>query len=252
MRKVRLTGSLGVELGAQLDLPAEGEPRSWALLAHCFTCGKDFKAARHVGRALAASGLGVLRLDFTGLGESEGEFAETTLTSNVEDLLAAAAWLERERQAPRLLVGHSLGGSAAMLAAPRLPSCRAVATIAASSDHRGLRRLLTERSEELRERGEIEVEIAGRRFRLRRSFLEDLERFDLEQGVRDLGRALLLLHSPQDRIVDVEHAARLFRAARHPKSYVSLDGMDHLLLERDEGRYVGEVIAAWASRYLAR
>lgn len=250
VQKVRIPGPGGLELGGQLDLPASaaGAPRAWAVVTHCFTCGKDFKAVRYIGRTLAERGLGVLRLDFAGVGESEGELAATTLGGNVEDLLAACAWLAGERRAPGLLVGHSLGASAVLLAAARVPSCRAVATIAAASDHATLRGLREGAPDP--EAPEVEVAIAGRQVRLRRSFWQDLERHDVTQAVRGLGRALLLLHSPQDRVVDVEHAARLFRAARHPKSFVSLDGMDHLLLEREDARYVGEVIAAWSSRHV--
>ncbi len=240
----------GVDLSARLDLPADGEPAACALFAHCFTCGKDLKAAHNVSRALARENIAVLRFDFTGLGESQGDFADTSFTSNVEDLVDAAAYLEKTFRAPDILIGHSLGGAAVLQAASRIPSAKAVAVIAAPSDPGHVTRHLGDAADTVREKGEGTVTIAGRTFTLRRRFLEDLEATRMEETVADLRRALLVFHAPLDEVVAVDNAARIFRWARHPKSFVSLDTADHLLSDARDSRYVGEMIAAWARRYV--
>jgi putative redox protein len=241
-------GAFGDALSGRLELPG-GELRGHALFAHCFTCSKDLRAAREISRALAGHGFAVLRFDFTGLGESEGDFAGTDFSSNVGDLVAAADFLRAELEAPRLLVGHSLGGAAAIVAAARISEVRAVATIAAPSDAAHVREILLRANPELEGSEEAEVELAGRRFRIRRELLEDLDRQSVEAAVAGLGRPLLVLHAPEDEIVGIEHAERLFAAARQPKSLVALDGADHLLTGSADAERAGAVLGAWAGAY---
>ncbi len=239
----------GDTLSGIVDRP-HGGPRAWALFAHCFTCSKNLKAARRISEALCEAGIAVLRFDFTGLGQSEGEFADTNFSSNVEDLLAAAAFLESEYGAPSLLIGHSLGGTAVAQSAAALSSVAAVATIGAPASPSHVRRLLGDSETDLEKDGEAEVDLGGRRFRMRRQFLDDLEKHDLPGSLDELDKALLILHAPLDRIVDIENATELFVAAKHPKSFISLDDADHLLADERDSRYAGRVIAAWASRYV--
>jgi uncharacterized OsmC-like protein/fermentation-respiration switch protein FrsA (DUF1100 family) len=245
---LRFPAADGHELAGRLELPA-GRPRAHALFAHCFTCSKDSKAAAYVARALAGRGIAVLRFDFTGLGASEGEFADTTFSSNVEDVVCAARHLARDHGAPQILIGHSLGGAAMLAAAAQIPEARAVATIGAPFDPAHLARLI-EDPETLRERGEGLVDIGGRPFRIRRSLLDDLERHDPARSVGALRKALLVLHAPHDAVVNIDNAAKIFMAARHPKSFVSLDDADHLLTKPEDAAYAAEIIAAWSSRYL--
>lgn len=247
--RVTFPGADGSALVGRLHLPA-GEPVAYAVFAHCFTCGKDVHAAVRISAALAAQGIATLRFDFTGLGESEGDFAGTTFSGNVKDLVAACDWLRAEREAPRLLVGHSLGGAAVIAAAPGVPEVRAVATIAAPADPGHVRALLLPAVAEVEARGEAEVSIAGRPFRIKKDFLDDLARQESGAAIGALGRALMVLHSPADTLVDIDQARRIFQAARHPKSFVSLDGADHLLSSRDDARWAGGLIAAWAARYV--
>lgn len=247
--KVTFQGAAGEQLAGRLDLPT-GRVRACVLFAHCFTCSKDLPAVTRISRALAARGFAVLRFDFTGLGGSEGEFANTNFSSNVQDLVAAAGFLRQRLEAPELLVGHSLGGAAVLVAAHEIPECRAVATIGAPADPGHVRHLLSGRLEEIEERGEADVELAGRTFTLRKQFLDDLERQEHEHLIGRLGRALLVFHAPTDEVVGIDNARRIFEAARHPKSFVSLDDADHLLTGRRDAEYVSEVLAAWASRYL--
>jgi len=239
----------GQQLTALLQEPT-GQARDYALFAHCFTCSKDSRAARRIAEELAAHGIAVLRFDFTGLGSSEGEFANTTFSSNVADLVAAADHLRNTRRAPALLIGHSLGGAAMLAAAARIPEARAVVTIGAPSDPSHVTNLFADRVAAIRERGEGEVELAGRVFRIRRDFLDDVAEQRLLPQVGTLGKALLILHSPIDQVVAVDNAADLFTAARHPKSFVSLDDADHLLSRQRDARYAADVIGAWAQRYL--
>jgi putative redox protein len=247
--EIRFTGAQGDELAARLDLPA-GPPRAYALFAHCFTCSKDTVAAARIAAALAARGIATLRFDFTGLGGSGGDFANTNFSSNVEDLLAAAAWLAAYRGPVRLLIGHSLGGAAMLAAAAQLPEAKAVATIGAPADPAHVTRLLADRAADIKAEGEAEVELAGRRFRIRKQFLDDLA--GQEQGARlaRLGKALLVMHAPLDDIVGIDNASRIFLAAKHPKSFVSLDDANHLLTRRRDAEYAAGVIAAWAERYI--
>ncbi len=247
--KVTFPGSQGHTLAARLDRP-HGVPMAYALFAHCFTCGKDVVAARRISRALAGCGLAVLRFDFTGLGASEGEFSATTFSSNVADLVAGADWLRRNHGAPRVLVGHSLGGAAVLAAAGEIPEVAAVATIAAPSDPAHVRQHFDDVGEETAAEGRATVRVGGRDLTVGRDFLDDIERWDLLARVRRLRAALLVFHGPLDAVVPIEHARRLFEAAKHPKSFVSLDAADHLLSEEADSYYVATVLSAWVSRYL--
>lgn len=233
-----------------LELPLNQKPHNFVLFAHCFTCDKNLLAVKNIGRALTANGFGVMRFDFTGLGESEGDFADTNFSGNVEDLIAAAEFLKEEYNAPSLLVGHSLGGAAVLFAAQALPSVRAVATIAAPSSPQHVKHLLKSNISEIETNGYSEVDIGGRNFTIKAQFLKDLDSKNLKEVVRDLKKPLLITHSPQDKIVEIYNAEELYVAARHPKSFISLDGADHLLSSKNDSKYVGEVISAWALRYL--
>ncbi|MPZ55114.1 MAG: alpha/beta fold hydrolase [Rhizobiales bacterium] len=239
----------GLELAGLLDLPM-AEPRAYALFAHCFTCGKDVHAARRIAEALTALGIAVLRFDFTGLGASEGEFANTTFSSNVADLVAAADHLRRTRRAPALLIGHSLGGAAVLAAAGDVPEARAVATIAAPCDPKHVTGLFRDHVDRIKAQGEVDVALAGRPFRIRREFLDDVAEQNLTQRIAELRKALLVFHSPVDEYVGIDNASCIFLAAKHPKSFISLDDADHLLSRRGDAAYVAHVIAAWAERYL--
>jgi len=239
----------GDQLAATLDLPL-GVPDTYALFAHCFTCGKDILAAKRIAERLAGAGIAVLRFDFTGLGGSEGDFANTHFSSNVDDLVAAADHLRATRGAPAILIGHSLGGAAVLAAAERIPDARAVVTIASPFDPGHVTGLFKEQVASIREQGEVEVALAGRPFRIRREFLDDVAERKLHDHVANLRKALLVFHSPTDDIVGIDNASRIFLAAKHPKSFVSLAGADHLLSQKRDAIYVADVIAAWAERYL--
>jgi uncharacterized OsmC-like protein/pimeloyl-ACP methyl ester carboxylesterase len=239
----------GEKLAAVLDLP-EGTPRAYALFAHCFTCGKNVVAAKRIADALTGLGIAVLRFDFTGIGSSEGEFANTTFSSNVADLVAAADHLRKMRQAPALLIGHSLGGAAVLAAADAVEEARAVVTIAAPSDPGHVTHLFKDQLDAIGEHGEVEVALAGRPFRIRREFLADVAEQKLTDRIARLHKALLIFHSPTDDTVGIENAAHIFAAAKHPKSFISLTGADHLLTKRSDAVYVANVLAAWAERFL--
>jgi uncharacterized OsmC-like protein/fermentation-respiration switch protein FrsA (DUF1100 family) len=238
----------GHQLAARLEMPA-GPPRAYAIFAHCFTCSKESKAAAYIGQALAARGIAVLRFDFTGLGQSGGDFSESNFSSNVDDVVCAARFLHEQYRDAQILIGHSLGGAAVLAAAAELPEARAVATIGAPYEPRHIEHLLKNK-EELISRGEAMVDIGGRPFHIRKQFLDDLERHYPSKTIGALGKALLILHSPQDRIVNIDNAAKIFMAAKHPKSFVSLDDADHLLTTKEDAAYAAEVLAAWSSRYL--
>jgi putative redox protein len=247
--RFQFTGSEGQQLAAALDLP-EREPIAYALFAHCFTCGKDGLAARRIAAALSAKGVAVLRFDFTGLGSSEGDFANSTFSSNVVDLVLAAEHLRKARKSPAILIGHSLGGAAVLAAAARIPEARAVVTIAAPSDPAHVTGLFAERIEDIRRDGKAEVSLAGRPFRIRSEFLDDIAEHKLMADVAKLHKALLIMHAPTDDTVGIDNATRIFVAAKHPKSFVSLAGADHLLTQRSDSAYVADIIAAWVTRYL--
>lgn len=248
--RLSFEGATGNRLSARLSRPEEGAPAAYALFAHCFTCSKDLKPMVNIARAMCARGFGVLRFDFTGIGESEGDFADTDFSSNVGDLVAAASFMERELEAPAVLVGHSLGGSAVLRAAARIPAVRAVSTIGAPFEPGHVRHLFAGSLDEIEERGKADVVLAGRRFTVTRDFIEDLQEHGMTDAIRDLGRPLLIFHSPADRAVGIENAARIYQAARHPKSFVSIDEADHLLLEERDSTFVADVLAAWARRYI--
>src|SRR5438309_2806168 len=248
-RAISFPGESGAPLSARLDAPTES-PLAYALFAHCFTCSKDTKAATYVSAALAEHGIAVLRFDFTGLGGSEGDFANTNFSSNIGDLVAAADFLRQNHRAPAILIGHSLGGAAVLAAAPRIPEAVAVATIGSPYDPDHVLRLLKDSLDAIKAEGEALVDIAGRAFRIRKQFLDDIQGRKLGGIVARLGKALLVMHSPRDTIVDIENATMIFTAARHPKSFVSLDPADHLLSRREDAFYAGQLLAAWAERYL--
>jgi putative redox protein len=249
--KVEFPGSNGM-LAARLDTPEAGMPRAYALFAHCFTCHKDVLATRHISTELTNHGLAVLRFDFSGLGNSEGDFANTNFSSNIADLKAAAAWLQAQYGAPQLLIGHSLGGAAVLAAAADIPGCRAVVTIAAPADPAHVTKHLSAPDvDRITVDGEAEVSLSGRPFRIKRQFLEDIESHRLHDKIAQLGRALLVCHAPADNTVGIENAAEIFAAAKHPKSFLSLDTADHLLRGNKDAIYAGKVIAAWAERYVA-
>ena len=251
MRSERFTfpNATGEQLAATLDLPL-GKPTAYALVAHCFTCGKDNLAAKRIAERLAANGIAVLRFDFTGLGGSEGEFANTHFSSNVDDLIAAADHLRKIYGAPAILIGHSLGGAAVLAAAHRIADARAVVTIAAPYDPSHVVGLFKQHVDKIKEQGEVEVALAGRPFRIRREFLDDVAEKKLDECLATLRKALLVFHSPTDDTVGIENASHIFGAAKHPKSFVSLAGADHLLSKASDAVYVANVIAAWAERYL--
>jgi uncharacterized OsmC-like protein/alpha-beta hydrolase superfamily lysophospholipase len=247
--RVDFTAADGQKLAALIELPAAA-PRAYALFAHCFTCSKDIFAATRIASGLAERGIAVLRFDFTGLGASEGEFANTNFSSNLADLVAAADYMRAQLEAPKLLIGHSLGGAAVLAAAARIPEAVAVATIAAPADPAHLKHLLGPKVAEIEAAGEAEVTIAGRPFRIKRQFLDDIAQHSLADAIAHLGKALVVFHAPLDEVVSIDNAAQIFRAAKHPKSFISLDQADHLLRRREDAEYVAEVLAAWASRYI--
>lgn len=248
--KFQFPGSDGLMLAASLDLPDSAPPVAYALLAHCFTCGKDVLAAKRIAEGLAKHGIATLRFDFTGIGASEGEFANTTFSSNIGDLVLAADHLRKTKSAPAILIGHSLGGAAILAAAPMIPEAKCVATIAAPSDPAHVTHLFKDHIPAIREQGELEVSLAGRPFRIKREFLDDVAEHRLTETVAKLHKPLLIFHSPTDDTVGIENATRIFIAAKHPKSFISLTGADHLLTQKRDAVYVADMIAAWAMRFL--
>ena len=249
-QKVEFQNTDGESLVGRLELPADRHPHSFTLFAHCFTCNKNLQAVRNISKALTDKGFGVLRFDFTGLGESEGDFSDTNFSGNVEDLVAAAQFLKDHHQAPELLIGHSLGGAAVIFAASQLPSVKALATIGAPSHPTHVKHLFQSSLTEIEQSGRAEVRLAGRPFTIKKQFVEDLERQSLGETAKSLRKPLLILHSPQDDTVGIKNAEEIYKAAHHPKSFVSLDGADHLLTDKADSLYAGEVIGSWAFRYL--
>jgi uncharacterized OsmC-like protein/pimeloyl-ACP methyl ester carboxylesterase len=247
--RFQFKGEGGHQLAASLDLP-DGEPLAYALFAHCFTCGKDGLAARRIAASLMAKGIAVLRFDFTGLGSSEGDFANSTFSSNIADLVRAADHLRELRKGPAILIGHSLGGAAVLAAAGQIPDAKAVVTIGAPSDPAHVTGLFKDRIDDIRRQGKVEISLAGRPFQISSEFLDDIAEQGLMARVTNLHKALLIMHAPTDAIVGIDNASRIFIAAKHPKSFVSLAGADHLLSDRRDATYVAEIIAVWVTRYL--
>jgi len=237
------------KLAAYLDMPEKVKPKAFALFAHCFTCGKNLKSMVNINKALTEHGIAVMRFDFTGIGESQGDFSETNFTSNIDDLVAAADYLEDEYEAPKLLIGHSMGGAAVIQAAHDIRSVKAVATIAAPSSPDHLGHILHRTRSQAESEGAAEVTIGGKTFTLKKQFFENLDKIKMREKIRGLNRPLLILHAPNDDTVHVDNAAEIFQAARHPKSYISLDKAGHLLLVEQDARYAGALIATWAEKY---
>jgi len=250
--RITFTNHGGARLGARIDFPQGSSARHFALFAHCFTCTKNLKTIGNISSALTDQGIGVLRFDFTGLGESEGDFAETNFTTNVDDLRAASEFLQNEYRGPDILIGHSLGGAAVLQAASAIPSSVAVATIAAPCEPSHINTLLGEHVKTIIEQGEAQISIAGKRFTIKKQFVQDLEQTKMEEKIRNLNKALVVFHSPVDAVVGIDNAAHIFQHARHPKSFISLDRADHLLLGKKDAEYVGNLIGMWAKRYLEK
>ncbi len=251
IEKVSFTNKDQEQLAGRLELPVNQRPHNFAIFAHCFTCTKNLTAVKNVSRALTAEGFGVLRFDFTGLGESEGDFENTNFSGNVDDLIEAANFLEKNYNAPTLIIGHSLGGAAAIFAANRIPSIKAVAVINSPSSPSHVRNLLKDSTQEITKNGKAKVNLGGIDFTIKKQFLDDLDNKSLINIVGSFKKALLIMHSPTDRTVGIKNAEDLYKAAHHPKSYISLDGVDHLLSKKEDSVYVGQVIAGWAERYIS-
>lgn len=249
-QRLRFKNPLGIELGARLDTPDSGVPVAYAVFGHCFTCTKDYKFIRQVSRALTEHGIAVLCLDFTGLGESGGRFEDSNFSTSVADVIAAARFLADTCEAPALLVGHSLGGTAMLAAAPELPQVRAVATLNAPFEPRHIFHHFSGIADRIEQEGGAETVIGGKVYRITRQLLHDLRDRRMATAIRSLDAALLILHAPQDETVGIDNAGRIFETARHPKSFIALDGADHLLSREVDARYAGQLIAAWAARYL--
>ncbi len=249
-KKITFQNTEGHDLSGRIDFPLVGKPKAFVLFAHCFTCSKNLKSVDHISQAFTQIGMAVLRFDFTGLGQSKGDFADTNFTSNLSDLKEAYDFLEKDYEAPQIIVGHSLGGAAVLHVSGQLPAVKAVATVGAPSTPTHVSHLLESGKNELEEKGEAEINIGGRPFKMKKQFLDDLAENEKKGIIKNLKKALLVLHSPQDSTVGIESAQEIFLEAMHPKSFISLDGADHLLLKEDDARYVGTVIAGWASRYI--
>ena len=250
IQKVRFTNSRGENLSGRLELPIDQKPFTFALFAHCFTCNKNLNAVRNISRALTQKGIGVLRFDFTGLGESEGDFSDTNFSSNVQDLLDAAKFMEEEYGSVELMIGHSLGGAATLRAAGEVASCKAVVTIGAPAEPEHVGHLFKSSREEIEASGEAVVSIGGRPFKIKKQFVDDLMDHDIYEQIGNLKRALLVMHSPFDNIVGIDNARKIYTSARHPKSFISLDGADHLMTKRADSLYVGDMIACWVQKYI--
>ena len=248
-KKLEIKNKKGLKLQAYLELPANQEPNYYAIFAHCFTCTSTFSAVKNISRALTSYGFGVLRFDFTGLGKSEGEFAESHFSANVDDLLAVSDYLKENHKAPSLLIGHSLGGSAVIVAASKLDNIKAVATIGAPATVNHVKYLFSHDFEDIKTKGEVKVNIGGRPFQINKEFVEDFDKTDLPTMVKNLRKPLLVMHSPIDVIVGIGNAEKIYKSAHHPKSFVSLDNADHLLSDNRDSQYVGNVIGAWVKRY---
>ncbi|MEO1029759.1 MAG: alpha/beta fold hydrolase [Bacteroidota bacterium] len=250
--KLKITNRKGLTLNAQLELPANQKPNYYAIFAHCFTCSSSLSAVRHISRSLAQDGFAIVRFDFTGLGRSEGEFADSHFSANIDDLLDVHAYMAEHYEAPSLLVGHSLGGAAVLVAASKLDAVKAVATVGAPATVTHVKHLFSHGIDDIEENGEAEVNIGGRPFKINKDFVDEFDKTDLPTIVRKLRKPLLIMHSPFDKIVGIENAEQLYKTAFHPKSFITLDNADHLLTEENDSQYVGEVIGTWAKRYFPK
>lgn len=248
--KVKFKNKEGLELAAQIDFPISGSPKYFAIFAHCFTCNKNINAVRSISRSLTNNQVAVMRIDFTGLGESEGEFADSNFTSNISDILAASDYLKENHKSPELLIGHSLGGAAVLYSAGKIESVNAVATIGAPSHPEHIENLFGAKIEDIESDGSADVNIGGRPFKIKKQLIEDVKSIDYSFRKKSLQPSLLIIHSPVDEIVEISNAREIYEKARHPKSFISLDGADHLITKKEDAFYVGEVISSWASRYL--
>lgn len=249
-QKITFKGSSGEMLSAKLDSP-QGETKSYALFAHCFTCGKDLSTINRISKALNDRGIALFRFDFTGLGLSKGEFANTNFSSNVEDLILAEKFMEENLEAPDIMIGHSLGGAATLVAAAQSPKTKAVAVIGAPSNATNVLKQFGGDLAEINEKGEANVKLAGRPFKIKKQFIEDAKAQNVLDIVANMKKALLILHSPIDETVSISHAKEIYEAAKHPKSFISLDKADHLLLKKPEySQYVADMIAIWAGQYV--
>ncbi len=249
-KSIKFKNSKGIELSGKIELPVDRHPRAYALFAHCFTCNKNLTAIKNISRALTQNGFGLVRFDFTGLGQSKGDFSETNFSSNIQDLEDVANYMSQELEAPRLLIGHSLGGAAAIFASKNINSIEAVATIGAPASPEHVTHLFKSGIEEIEATGKAIVEIGGRSFPIAKQFLDDISMVSMEEVVKTLRKPVLILHSPQDTTVEINNAAEIYAAAKHPKSFVSLDGADHLLSNKEDSVYAGSIIVQWASRYI--
>ena len=249
-QKVKFKNKNGLELAAKIEFP-NSEIKGYALFAHCFTCNKNLTAVRNIGRALNKCGIAVLRFDFTGLGESEGDFEHTNFSSNVDDLISAADFLKENYSSPDILIGHSLGGAAVIFAGNKINSVKAIATVGAPSSPKHVSHLFKSGIDEIHSKGEAILSIGGRDFKIQKHFLDDINEKNMEETVKSLKLPIIVLHSPQDTTVGIENAAQIYKSAWHPKSFISLDGADHLLTQKEDSIYVGKMIANWAERYIA-
>ena len=249
-KKITFNNKEGILLSASIEMPLIGKPISYAIFAHCFTCSKNLSAVVNISRSLTQQGIAVLRFDFTGLGDSQGDFSDTNFSSNVTDLYAAYEFLQANYEAPKIIIGHSLGGAAVLAAAGGMEEIKSVVTIGSPSDPLHVKHLFAGGLDEIKEKGEATVSIGGRPFKVKKQFLDDLEKNDLKAILGSLNKALLILHSPQDAIVGVDNARKIYEGAMHPKSFITLDGADHLLTNKNDSLYVGKMIAAWVTRYL--
>lgn len=252
MRSIHIsfTNKTGKKLDGRLELPVTGKPYAYAIFAHCFTCDKTSKAATLISRALAKKNIGVLRFDFTGIGESEGEFKDTTFSSDAADIVSAANFLRDNYSAPQLLIGHSLGGTASIIASANIPEVSAVCTIGSPAEPDHIKDLFTESEEQIKKEGKVIMDIGGRPFIVSKKFLEDIDTINLGEILRNHDNAILILHSPADKIVDISNASKLFYKAKEPRSFISMDNADHLLTNRSDSEYAGEIISSWSTRYI--
>lgn len=248
-KKIEFTGSTGETLSAKIDFP-ESTPKAFALFAHCFTCSKDLKAVGNITKALAKKGIATFRFDFTGLGQSSGNFADTNFSSNVGDLIAAYKFMCDQFKAPAILIGHSLGGAAVLQAKHSMPEIKAIATIGAPAEPTHVKDNFEMSLDEIEEKGEARVSLAGRPFTIKKQFLDDLEENKMEQFIVSLNCALIVFHSPIDNTVGINNATKIFKSAKHPKSFISLDKADHLLTNKSDSEYLGHVLGTWANKYI--